>query len=144
MAVNDTDRTPGAPTGDPNSLGDRTEEVVEAARQRAAALAAGDRERLGALLHPHFRWISHAGESFDHDSYLESNTRPDATRWTAQEMNDVQVVLHDRTAVLRCLVVDRFDRGHGPEAYEMPMTQVWVKHDGRWVCLAGHAGPRTA
>ncbi len=50
--------------------------------------------------------------------------------------------------MLRCLVVDRFDRGHGPEEYEMPMTQVWVRHDGRWVCLAGHAGsvapPETA
>ena len=54
----------------------------------------------------------------------------------------MQVVLHDRTAVLRCLVVDKVDRGDGPEAYEMPMTQVWVNHEGRWVCLAGHAGPR--
>ena len=52
--------------------------------------------------------------------------------------------MHERTAVLRCQVVDRFDRGHGPEEFRMPMTQVWVRHDdGRWVCLAGHAGPRT-
>ena len=21
------------------------------------------------------------------------------------------------------------------------MTQVWVRYDDRWVCLAGHAGP---
>jgi hypothetical protein len=23
----------------------------------------------------------------------------------------------------------------------MPMTQVWVRYDDRWVCLAGHNGP---
>ncbi len=123
---------------------DPSEEVLEAARQRAAALASGDRDRLGKLLHPHFRWISHAGESFDHDSYLDSNTAGDL-HWTGQEMNEVHVVMHERTAVLRCQVVDRFDRGHGPEEFEMPMTQVWVRQDdGGWVCLAGHAGPRTA
>jgi hypothetical protein len=128
----------------PVNQNDPSEEVLEAARERAAALASGDRERLGKLLHPQFRWISHAGESFDHDSYLDSNTTGDL-HWTGQEMNKVHVVMHERTAVLRCQVVDRFDRGHGPEEFEMPMTQVWVRHDdGRWVCLAGHAGPRTA
>jgi hypothetical protein len=24
----------------------------------------------------------------------------------------------------------------------MPMTQVWVRVRGDWLCLAGHAGPR--
>jgi hypothetical protein len=22
------------------------------------------------------------------------------------------------------------------------MTQTWVREDGRWLCLAGHTGPR--
>ena len=123
---------------------DPSEEVLEAARQRAAALPPGTVIGSASSLHPHFRWISHAGESFDHDSYLDSNTTGDL-HWTGQEMNEVQVVMHERTAVLRCQVVDRFDRGHGPEEFAMPMTQVWVRQDdGRWVCLAGHAGPRTA
>jgi hypothetical protein len=54
-------------------------------------------------------------------------------------------VAHTSTAVLRCTVVDTVDRGHGPQEYRMPMTQVWVRTEqdtGRWVCLAGHAGPR--
>ena len=123
---------------------DRSEDVLSAAQQRAEALASGDREGLGQLLHPGFRWISHAGETFDHDSYVDSNTSG-RTRWTAQEMSDIHLVMHERTAVLRCHVVDTVDSGSGPESLEMPMTQVWVRQDDdRWVCLAGHAGPRTA
>jgi hypothetical protein len=29
-----------------------------------------------------------------------------------------------------------------PETFRMPMTQVWVRVDGEWQCLSGHAGPR--
>jgi hypothetical protein len=28
------------------------------------------------------------------------------------------------------------------ETFQMPMTQVWVRVDDGWKCLAGHAGPR--
>jgi hypothetical protein len=31
---------------------------------------------------------------------------------------------------------------YGRQEFRMPMTQVWVRADGRWQCLAGHAGPR--
>ena len=51
------------------------------------------------------------------------------------------MVAHDSTAVLRCQVVDAVDQGDGIEEFRMPMTQVWVRYDDRWVCLAGHAGP---
>ena len=124
---------------------DPTAEVIRAAEERADALASGDAERLRELLHAEFRWVSHAGERFDRDSYVDSNTRGDLS-WSEQKLIDVAVVAHARTAVLRCTVVDTVDRGHGPREYRMPMTQVWVRdneHDGdRWLCLAGHAGPR--
>ena len=34
----------------------------------------------------------------------------------AQELSDVEVIMHDRTAVLRCQVVDEVDRGDGIES----------------------------
>ena len=43
--------------------------------------------------------------------------------------------------MLRCEVVDEVDRGDGIEQLRMPMTQVWVRYDDSWVCLAGHAEP---
>jgi hypothetical protein len=117
------------------------DEVRRAADARAAALAAGDRERLLALLHPDFRWTSHTGAQFDRDGYVRANTGEDL-RWSSQQVVDAEVVVHDRSAVLRCLVVDTVDRGRGDEVFRMPTTQVWVRRAGAWVCLAGHAGPR--
>jgi len=119
---------------------DTSEQVLEAARRRAAALASGDAQQLRSLLHPDFRWVSHTGERFDRESYIASNTGG-ANRWSRQELSDVDVVAHDSTAVLRCQVIDEVDRGDGIEEFRMPMTQVWVRHEDRWVCLVGHAGP---
>ena len=119
---------------------DTSEQVLEAARRRAAALASGDAQELRNLLHPDFRWVSHTGERFDRESYIASNTGG-ANRWSRQELSDVDVVAHDSTAVLRCQVVDEVDLGDGIEEFRMPMTLVWVRHEDRWVCLVGHAGP---
>jgi len=119
---------------------DTSEEVLEAACLRAAALATGDPQELRKWLHPQFRWFSHTGERFDRDSYITSNT-DGGNRWASQLLSEVEVVAHPRTAVLHCEVVDAVDRGEGVEEFRMPMTQVWVRHDDRWVCLAGHAGP---
>lgn len=121
-------------------LVETSEEVLEAACLRAAALANGDAQELRELLHPRFRWFSHTGEGFDRESYVESNTGG-ANRWTRQELSEISVVAHPHTAVLHCQVVDAVDRGEGVEEFRMPMTQVWVRYDDRWVCLAGHAGP---
>jgi len=119
---------------------DTAQEVLEAARLRAAALTSGDPQELRRLLHPQFRWFTHTGERFDRDTFVTSNTEG-PTRWDRQELTEVNVVAHERTAVLHCQVVDAVDHGAGVEELHMPMTQVWVRDDDHWVCLAGHAGP---
>jgi hypothetical protein len=116
-------------------------EVLAAARSRAAALAAGDPDRLRTLLHRDFRWSAHTGEQLDRDRYVESNTGG-RTRWSAQHLGDPEVVVVGDTAVLRTVVTDVVDTDAGPRAFRMPMTQVWVRDGDGWRCLAGHAGPR--
>ena len=117
------------------------EAVLSAARERADAMAAGDEGRLRRVLHPSFAWISHRGDRFDLESYLESNLRGSNT-WHRQELEDPDIRIVGDTAVLRCVVVDEVDIGEGAETFRMPMTQTWIRDDGRWRCLAGHAGPR--
>ena len=119
---------------------DTSEEVLEAARRRADALAAGDQQALRRLLHPQFRWVSHTGERFDRDSYVESTTGG-ASRRARTELSDVDLITHARTAVLRCEVLDEADSGRGTEQLRTPMTQVWVRYDDSWVCLVGHTDP---
>jgi hypothetical protein len=110
------------------------DDVHAAATARAVALASGDEAALRRLLHPLFGWVSHRGDVFDLAGYLAANV--DTGRWESQRLDDVDVVVTGRTAVLRCVAVDIVD---GAE-FRMPMTQVWVRADG-WRCLAGHAGP---
>jgi hypothetical protein len=123
------------------SRGQDIADVIRRAHERADALATGDRAQLSELLHPEFRWTSHAGERFDRAAYVRSNIGG-RSQWFGQELSDVEVVVHEDTAVLRCAAVDTVDGGSGTEVFRMPMTQVWVRYDARWVLLAGHAGPR--
>ncbi|GAA4929842.1 hypothetical protein HD597_004271 [Nonomuraea thailandensis] len=118
------------------------QQVVAAARERAAALAARDPERLRRSLHPRFHWTSHAGERFDRDGYVSANTAG-ALAWQGQSLTEVEVVVCGRAAVLRCVVADDVTTGEGERVtFRMPVTQTWVEEEGRWLCLAGHAGPR--
>jgi ketosteroid isomerase-like protein len=121
---------------------DATTEVIRAAEARAEALATGDAAALRDLLHDEFRWVSHTGERFDRESYVSSSLSGGAST-AEQELTDISVVTHPQTAVLRCTVVESVDHGHGPREYRMPMTQVWVLREQRWLCLAGHAGARS-
>ena len=118
------------------------DDVIAAARERAAALAGSDEGRLRRLLHPGFGWISHRGARFDLESYLDSNLRG-GNAWHDQQLREATVRVVGDTAVLRCVAEDTVDVGGGtPETFVMPMTQTWVRTEDGWRCLAGHAGPR--
>jgi ketosteroid isomerase-like protein len=121
---------------------DDRSQVLDAARERATALAEGDAERLSELLHAEFRWTSHVGETYDRTEYVRRNTEGH-TVWRSQEMANADVVVVGDTAVLRAEVTDVVLTESGePETFTMPMTQAWVREEGTWRCLAGHAGPR--
>ena len=53
----------------------------------------------------------------------------------------MEVTVVGDTAVLHAEVTDVVDADGEPVTYRMPMTQVWVRQDAVWLCLAGHAGP---
>jgi ketosteroid isomerase-like protein len=121
---------------------DATRQVMEAANERASALAAGDARRLRGLLHEQFKWTTHLGQTFDRSEYIRRNTEGD-TVWRSQSLSDAHVVVVGETAVLYAEVTDVVSSDDGePHTFRMPMTQVWVSLDGSWRCLAGHAGPR--
>ena len=122
---------------------DPREQVLDAARERAAALVASDATALKRLLHPYFRWTSHTGEQFDRDSYIAANTGG-ATRWSGQGLGNPEILIVGESAVLRALVIDEIKDASGIRLYRMPMTQVWVHTREGWKCLAGHAGPLIA
>jgi ketosteroid isomerase-like protein len=121
---------------------DARQEVINAARARAATLARADTVRLTDLLHDEFRWTSHTGETYSRSEYVARNTRGQ-TNWLSQDLGSPDVVVVGDTAVLFAEAIDVVSTGAGePETFSMPVTQVWVREGDRWRCLAGHAGPR--
>ena len=121
---------------------DAAQQVIAAAEARASALAAGDAELLGELLHEQFRWTTHAGNTFNRSDYIRRNTAG-LTVWRSQDLTNVEVVVVGDTAVLQAEVIDEIvSEDNAVKTFRMPMTQVWVHSGNQWKCLAGHAGPR--
>ena len=117
------------------------QQVITAAEERASALAAGDVERLAGLLHASFRWSSHTGETYSRSEYVSRNTTGHMV-WRSQQLSDVEVTVVSDTAVLHAEVSDELlAEDRETVTFRMPMTQVWVRQDDGWACLAGHAGP---
>jgi hypothetical protein len=121
---------------------DPEQEVMSAAEERASVLAASDAERLSALLPADFRRTSRVGDTYSRSEYIRRNTEGD-TVCRSQQLSSAEVVVVGDTAVLYAQVTDVVLSGDDEtETFRMPMTQVWVRMDRTWRCLAGHAGPR--
>ena len=62
--------------------------------------------------------------------------------WRGQTLEDVQVAVGGETAVLTAIVVDEVELDGEGATNRLRLTQVWVRGENGWTCLAGHAGPR--
>ena len=120
---------------------DQAPKVLRAAEARASALADGDSEQLAKLLHEEFRWTAHVGETYSRQEYIRRNTRGH-TVWRSQHLCEPEVVVVGDTAVLYAEVTDVILEDGDEVTFRMPVTQVWVRQQDDWRCLAGHAGPR--
>jgi Domain of unknown function (DUF4440) len=115
--------------------------VLEAAEERAAALAAGDADELRRLMHPELRWTTYTGAVLDRDAYVAGNTEGSLV-WHEQRFERPLVTVVGDTAVLTAIVIDEVERDGTRETFRLRLTQTWVREHGAWRCLAGHAGPR--
>jgi len=114
------------------------EEVIQAAQRRAAALGAGDEAALRALMHPGLRWTTFRGEVLGYEDYIAGNTRADL-RWRSQRLADITVTVVGDAAVLTAAVTDEVTRDGRDLAFQLRLTQMWVRTASGWRCLAGHA-----
>lgn len=138
----------GSVTADDGGAGAQYRDVVEdrdavlaAAGHRAAALVARDPRALGELMHEDLRWTTYRGDVLGLDDYIRGNTGG-TLRWHGQSLVDPEVVVTGDTAVLTAVVRDDVESEAGRQVFELRLTQTWIRRDGRWRCLSGHAGPR--
>ncbi|MGD0702879.1 MAG: nuclear transport factor 2 family protein [Trebonia sp.] len=114
------------------------EQVIEAALRRAAALAAGDEQALRSLMHPGLQWTSFLGEVLGYEDYIGGNTRGNL-RWRSQRLADIKVTVVGDAAVLTAAVTDEVSRDGQDHAFNLRLTQMWVRTPEGWRCVAGHA-----
>lgn len=119
------------------------QEILEAAKRRAAALVERDAAALLALHHPDLRWTTHRGDVLDRESYVRGNTEGELM-WIEQRLENAVVVIEGDTAVLTGMVVDEVERDGRSETFRLRLTQTWVRTGEGWVVLAGHAGPKVS
>jgi ketosteroid isomerase-like protein len=116
-------------------------DVVAAAEQRAAALVRCDAAELRRLLHPDMIWTTHTGAVLDRETYIAGNTDGSLV-WHDQRIEQAAVTVVGDAAMLTAMAVDEVERNGRRETFRLRLTQTWVRQDGVWQCVAGHAGPR--
>ena len=115
-------------------------DILAVAERRSAALVARDPDALRALHHRALRWTTHRGAVLEREAYVAANTAGELV-WRSQRIEDVHVIVAGDTAVLIAVAVDEVERDGEPQTFRLHLTQVWVRDDDGWLCLAGHAGP---
>jgi hypothetical protein len=131
------------------SIDEVAQAVVAAARARSAALVAGDRRRLAALLHPRLRWTTYQGVVLDREDYLAGNVGGGLV-WIEQTLQDIDVI-GNAVAVLTPLVVDVVSRDGAQETVDadLGLFRRWLAMSV-WACRAAsglsgqHCSARTA
>ena len=116
------------------------EEVLEAARARARALAERDWAAVEAALHPDFVYTNAQGIRIGRDQYL-AFVRDGPLRWREQRLEDARVVVSGATAVLTARVIDDVEVDGEPYELRFATTQTYVREAGGWRYLAGQTGP---
>jgi len=113
-------------------------EVLDAARRRAEALAAGDEGVLRRLMHPDLLWTTYRGDVLGYEAYIAGNVGG-PLHWRAQGLEDVRVAVAGQTAVLTALVHDEVSGDGRDQTFTLRLTQTWARTAHGWRCLAGHA-----
>jgi ketosteroid isomerase-like protein len=114
------------------------DEVRFAAQRRSRALVERDAAALRELHHRDLRFTTPRGDVRDHDAFVAGNTEGGLV-WRDQRLSEVDVVVAGDTAVLTAAVYDEFERAGEPGAHTVRLTLTWVREDGVWRVLAGHA-----
>jgi hypothetical protein len=123
----------------PSGASSARAEVLRLARARSAALVAGDAKTLETILAEEFVYTNASGEVLDRPHYLARYVQSPDVKWRGQELDDVDVRLFGRTAVLTARAHDRaVFGGHELDAH-FRSTFVFIETPSGWRCVAGHS-----
>jgi ketosteroid isomerase-like protein len=122
----------------PSPSEDAALDLIAADRAMQRAVLERDVLALAAFLTDDYVLVDSRGREHDKGAVLKELLDPEI-RIAVNETQDHRVRLHGETAVVIAVLQQR-GMDHGTP-YDVPVrfTDTWIRRNGRWLCLSGHA-----
>ena len=119
---------------------DVNEELLKLGERWAAAMVANDAERIGSFMADEWVIVSERGISTKED-FLSFVRSGQLTHSMFEMVGDARIREYDETAVLTARIVNTAHFGGQQFDADEWTTDVFVKRDGRWICVLSHITP---
>ncbi len=120
---------------------DLQEELLKLGEDWAAAMVANDADRIGSFMADEWVIVSERGISTK-DHFLEFVRSGQLTHSMFENVGDARVRVYGDTAVLTIRVVNTAHFGGQTFEADEWTSDVFVKRDGRWLCVLTHITTR--
>lgn len=120
-----------------NELND---ELTQFGAEWAAAMVANDADRIGSFMGDDWVIVSERGISTK-DAFLQFVRSGQLTHSAFEMVGEARTKAYGDTAVLTCRVVNTAHFGGQQFDADEWTSDVFVKRDGRWVCVLSHITP---
>lgn len=115
-------------------------ELLKLGQDWAAAMVANDTERIGSFMADEWVMVSERGISTK-EQFLELVRSGQLTHSQFEMVGDAQIRVYGDTAVLTARIVNTAHFGGQQFDADEWTTDVFVKRDGRWLCVHSHITP---
>jgi ketosteroid isomerase-like protein len=114
------------------------EDILKNANARAAALVRRDADIIASLLSSDFVYTNSSGVLFNKREYIDAFVIDPAVVWRGQQLQVHEIRMIGDIAVVVGRVHDEATFAGLLLDAEFATTQVYHRHNGRWLYLAGH------
>ncbi|MGD9561941.1 MAG: nuclear transport factor 2 family protein [Pyrinomonadaceae bacterium] len=116
------------------------QELLKLGSEWADAMVANDAERIGSYMAEEWVIVSERGLA-GKEHFLEFVRSGQLTHSSFEMIGDARIEVYGETAVLTCRVVNTAHFGGQRFDADEWTSDVFVKRDGRWLCVLSHITP---
>ena len=114
------------------------EELTRLDRAMQQAVVDRDPVAFGSFLTDDYVLVVSSSKIYGKSEVVADITNPD-TLFSKNESSNLHIRVHKDTAMVIADLHQVFVRGGKPFDYWVRFTDTWIKVNGKWLCLSGHA-----
>jgi ketosteroid isomerase-like protein len=114
------------------------EELTRLDRAMQQAVVDRDPVAFGSFLTEDYALVVSTSKMYGKSEVVADITNPD-TLFSKNESSNLHIRVHKDTAMVIADLHQVFVRGGKPFDYWVRFTDTWIKVNGKWLCLSGHA-----